>query len=259
MSSELLSFVEAYQTLLWHGFTIFLRIGAVMSVLPAFGEQSVPVRVKLALALAFTLVVTPALPPTQPFAITSFQTVIPFLLTEPIIGLTVGLGFRFFVIALQTAGVIAAQALSLSQILGGSAVDPMPALGQVLVVAGLALAVMTGLHVQVVHAIVLSYTLLPAGHFPDPSDLSSWGVAQIGKSFSLAFSLSAPFLIVSFLYNLTLGVINRAMPQLMVAFVGAPAITLGALVLLMLLAPVMLTAWIEALRVFSENPFGSMP
>jgi len=259
MSSQLLSFVEAYQTTLWHGFIVFLRIGAVMSVLPAFGEQSVPLRVKLALALAFTLVVTPALPVMQPVATMPFQAITPFLLTEPVIGLALGVGFRLFVIALQTAGVIAAQALSLSQILGGSAVDPMPALGQVLVVAGLALAVMAGLHVQVARAMVLSYTLLPMGQFPDLSDLSSWGIAQIGKSFSLAFSLSAPFLIVSFLYNLTIGVINRAMPQLMVAFVGAPAITLGALVLLMLLAPVMLTAWLEALRVFAENPFGSTP
>lgn len=257
MSSQLLSFLEAYQTNLWHGFIVFLRIGAVMAVLPAFGEQSVPVRVKLALALAFTVVVAAALPVKQPVVLTSFEAMMPHLFTEPVIGLALGMGFRLFVIALQTAGVIAAQALSLSQILGGSAVDPMPALGQVLVVAGLALAVMAGLHVQVARAMVLSYTLLPMGRFPDPGDLSSWGVAQIAKSFSLAFSLSAPFLIVSFLYNLTLGVINRAMPQLMVAFVGAPAITLGALVLLMLLAPLMLTAWIEALRVFSENPFGS--
>ena len=48
----------------------------------------------------------------------------------------------------------------------------------------------------------------------------------------LAFTLAAPFVLVSVLYNLTLGVINRAMPQLMVVFVGAPVITgLGLAVL----------------------------
>ena len=158
--------------------------------------------------------------------------------------------------ALQTAGVIAAQALSLSQILGGAGVDPMPALGQVLVISGLALAVMAGLHVQVARAMILSYDVLPAGQFPRPGDLSAWGVDRIARSFTLAFSLAAPFVIVSLLYNLTLGVINRAMPQLMVAFVGAPVITLGGLVLLMLLAPLMLSVWIDALGAFSVTPFG---
>ncbi|MFA5539020.1 MAG: flagellar biosynthetic protein FliR, partial [Gemmobacter sp.] len=44
-----------------------------------------------------------------------------------------------------------------------------------------------------------------------------------------------------------LGVINRAMPQLMVAFIGAPALTAGGLILLAVLAPVMLTIWMQAL------------
>ncbi len=56
------------------------------------------------------------------------------------------------------------------------------------------------------------------------------------------------------LYNLTLGIINRAMPQLMVVFVGAPAITAAGLVLLMLLAPVMLGLWAAALGEFIAAP-----
>ena len=35
------------------GFIVFLRVGAAMAVLPAFGEQTVPGRVRLVLALAF--------------------------------------------------------------------------------------------------------------------------------------------------------------------------------------------------------------
>ncbi|MFC3118840.1 flagellar biosynthetic protein FliR [Jhaorihella thermophila] len=46
----------------------------------------------------------------------------------------------------------------------------------------------------------------------------------------LPFSLSAPFVIASLLYNLTLGAINRAMPQLMVTLVGAPRDRLWRLV-----------------------------
>jgi flagellar biosynthetic protein FliR len=45
------------------------------------------------------------------------------------------------------------------------------------------------------------------------------------------------------------------MPQLMVAFVGAPAITAGGLVLLMLAAPLMLSIWVESMALFIMDPF----
>ena len=42
---------------------VFARVGAVMGLLPGFGEQMIPVRVRLALAVAFTMVVWPMLVP----------------------------------------------------------------------------------------------------------------------------------------------------------------------------------------------------
>jgi len=81
------------------------------------------------------------------------------------------------------------------------------------------------------------------------------GRQRISESFSLAFRLAAPFVILSVLYNLTLGVINKAMPQLMVAFVGAPVITFGAIALLLISAPIMLAAWLHAFESFLAAPF----
>lgn len=260
MNESIGQLLVIYQEALWHGFVVFLRVGSVVMVLPAFGEQSVPVRVKLSLAVCFTIIVALSVPfDSIPQPAYSMNGLIRYIIAEPINGLLLGLGFRLFVHALQTAGAIAAQALSLSQILGGSGVDPMPALGQVLVIAGLALAVMAGLHVQAAHAIILSYSLLPIGLLPSSEIFSQWGVAQFSKSFWLAFSLASPFLVVSVLYNLTLGVINRAMPQLMVAFIGAPAITFAALGLMMLASPFILLAWLDAFTSFSSNPFGNNP
>lgn len=45
------------------GFVVFLRIAAAMAFLPGFGEATVPARVKLAVAVAFTAVVAPAVSP----------------------------------------------------------------------------------------------------------------------------------------------------------------------------------------------------
>lgn len=242
---------------LWHGIVVFLRMSALVSVMPAFGERAVPMRVKLGVAVAFTLVIMPALPlqpaPPDPLLLARLA------VTEIVVGLTLGLGIRLFILALQTAGSMAAQSTSLSQILGGAAVEPIPAMGYVLTVGGLALAVMAGLHVRAAELLIYSYQLFPTGNFPQGRDLSTWGIGRISHAFTLAFMLAAPFVVTSVLYNLTLGVINRAMPQLMVAFVGAPVITLGGIFMLFLCAPIMLAVWADALMAFLANPLDPTP
>lgn len=242
---------------IWHGFAVFLRVAAITALLPGFGEQSVPVRIKLVLAIAFTLIVAPAI---STIAIpASFGELTFFILTEILAGLALGLGIRLFILALQTAGTIAAHATSLSQVFGGAGVDPMPAMGYVLIIGGIALAVMTGLHVKAAELIILSYDFMPMGRFTEGSVLSEWGVAQVARAFTLAFTLAAPFVILSVLYNVALGAINKAMPQLMVAFVGAPVITAGGLFVLLVSAPLILSVWVKTMDSFLANPFGPVP
>ncbi|MEH6834283.1 MULTISPECIES: flagellar biosynthetic protein FliR [Falsihalocynthiibacter] len=239
-------------------FFVFLRVGAALSLLPAFGEQSIPQRVRLGLAIAFTAVVYPAVSvEIRAYTMAEGQAWGGYA-SEILVGLILGLGLRLFVFSLQMAGSIAAQATSLSQILGSAQAEPTAAIGQLLLMAGLALAVMNGLHIRIAEAFILSYNVFGPGDVPQASDVSQWGVARIASAFSLAFSLAAPFVIASLVYNVALGVINRAMPQLMVAMVGAPAITLGGMALLLIVAPVLLAVWWDELSVFLQAPFGVM-
>lgn len=255
MMQALAELMELSQIGMLIGFIVFLRVGAAMALLPAFGEHSVPQRVRLVLALAFTAIVAPAVVDTVA-PLTGELGFVPLLLvTEALAGLIIGIALRMFVLALQMAGSIAAQATSLAQIFGGGAgVDPQPAIGHLLVVAGLALAVMAGLHVRLAEMIVISYDLLPPGKFPGAGSIGEWGVSHIARAFALAFTLAAPFVIASLIYNVALGVINRAMPQLMVAFVGAPAITAGALMMMLLVMPAMLSVWSGELSHFLVDP-----
>lgn len=238
------------QDLIWAAALVFLRVGAAMALLPAFGEQTVPQRVRLALALAFSAIVFPAVTPTMPSEV-SFSSVF----TEIAAGLMLGIGLRLFILALQIAGSIIAQATSLSQLFGGAGPEPQPAMSNMLVIAGLAIAVATGLHVRVAEALILSYQVIPAGRLPASADFATWGLSQITHAFSLGFSLAAPFTIAALLYNVAMGAINRAMPALMVSFVGAPALTGGGLILLALLAPVLLGVWHQSFAAFLSNPF----
>jgi flagellar biosynthetic protein FliR len=240
------------------GLMVFFRIGAMAFLMPVFGEQVVPARLRLGIALALTAVVAPAvtdkLPPVQDGA-----AMLPMLLTESAIGLVLGLTLRLFVLVLQMAAIQIAQASSLSQMVGGIAPEPQPAIGQLMTFAGLALAAKAGLGAHIAALTVQSYALLPAGRMPVVGDLSNWGLLRITAAFTLAFSLAAPFTIASVLYNLALGLVNRAMPQLSVTLIGAPALTFGALVLLVLTLPAMMMVWQGALDGFLSAPYAVPP
>ena len=237
-------------------FLVFLRVGAAMAVLPAFGEQSVPMRVRLVLALAFTAVVAPAVAPGLTGRLDG-GALATHLASETVAGLGLGLMVRLMVMALQMAGMIAAQAVSLSQMLGIPNVEPQPAIGHVMTTAGLALAAILGLHIRVAEALILSYEALPPGRLPDGAVVAEWGVAGVARAFGLAFSLAAPFLAAALVYNVALGAVSKAMPQLMVALVGAPAITLAGLALCAITMPLLLPVWAAAFEAVLADPFAA--
>jgi flagellar biosynthetic protein FliR len=249
--------MQISQDLFWLHAVVFLRVGPVISLFPGIGESTVSLRVKLALALAFTVICTPAVAPYLTGLSLPGSGFAWIAVTETTVGLIIGIGVRLLLLAMQTAGSIAAQATSLAQILGAAGTTPMPAMGHLLALGAIALAMLLGLHVRVAEMVIATYRVFPVGAMPDAAAVSQWGIAQVAGAFSLAFTLAAPFVIVSVLYNLTLGIINRAMPQMMVVFVGAPVITLGGLLMLFLLAPGMLNLWMRALEHFVSNPFGS--
>ncbi|TQF00824.1 MAG: flagellar biosynthetic protein FliR [Spiribacter salinus] len=254
MNQELADLLEVSQEYLAVGFFVMLRVGPIIGFMPGYGEAVVSVRVKLALGLCLTLAVLPLI---EPGNLPSERSeILATVFRETVLGLFFGLGMRFFVIALQTAGSMAAQATSLAQLFAGAAAEPMPAIGHLLVVSGLALAMIIGLPVRVIEFLDMTYRAFPLGGDYDLSRLAEWASGLVSRSFALAFSMAAPFLVMSLLYNLVLGVINRAMPQLMVAFVGAPVITAGGLIFLLIFGPIMLSLWWSAFDAFLSRPGG---
>jgi flagellar biosynthetic protein FliR len=228
----------------WTGFAVLLRVGAIVALLPAFGEQAVPARVKTAVAVALTLISAPAVgplvggPPSFP---AEFARI---LVAEPVTGLIFGFLLRLMIMALSMAGALVAQGLSLAQMFGaGPAAEPMPVFSHLLVGAGLALAAVLGLHVEAAQYVIQSYFAAPFGLILPADMVLQTAASAIAESFSIAISLAAPFLVAALVYNLAIGAINRAMPQLMVTFIGAPALTAGGLMLLIVTIPVALAHW----------------
>ena len=84
-------------------FVVFLRVGAAMAVLPAFGERSIPERVRLVLALAFTAIVAPAVAEVVLPSLSDGRSLVPVLAGEVVAGLALGLGLRLFVLGGSSA------------------------------------------------------------------------------------------------------------------------------------------------------------
>lgn len=225
---------------------IFLRVGCAVGFLPAFGDQSVPMRIRLGAAVLLTIAMTPAL---APLNVTLAQAWIP----EMVIGVFLGLMVRIIVLALMTAASIAANASSLSQVFPTQS-EPLPAIGHLFVLGGLAIGLQQGLHVRLVEYLLISYKILPAAQWTQSNLLAKMITAQGTRALELAFMLAMPFVIGGLLYNLALGAINRAMPQLMVTLIGAPALSLGSLILLALASPLLLQVWLDALNHLLMQP-----
>jgi len=241
---------------IWKVSLVLLRVGAAMALLPAFGEQTLSARVRLVAALAFTAIVAPAVFDSLPDAGSGY---LRSAAIEVVVGLALGLGLRLSVLAMQIAGMIAAQAMSLSQLTADTGPEPMPAVSQFLIVAILALAVGLGLHVRLAEFLVLSFQIVPSGSPIDSAVFAEWSLRETGRILALAFVLAAPFQVASLLYNLALGFISRAMPQLMVTMIGAPVLAIGGFALLALASPVLLAVWLKAFETSLAAPFQVAP
>lgn len=238
---------------------VFTRVAAVAFLLPGLGERGLALRLRLGAALALTLLLAPMVGPLVPLTPGTVPGVAAMLAAEATAGLTIGLAFRLLIFALQTAGMVAAYHMSITHLFGaGVSQEPEPTIATLLGMGGVVLALQTGLHVAAVSALAELYGVLPFGRFPEPADLGLWSVERVSEVFALGLSLALPFVAVGFAYNLALGALSRAMPQLLVALVGVPLLVFLGMLTLWLALPAIFRRWAEALAGVFADPLGGL-
>ena len=221
---------------------VFARIGTMVMLLPGLGELSVPVRVRLTVALVLAAVLVPLHRSAYALDLRSFGPVLAMLAQEMFIGAVLGLTARLTISALQVAGSVIAQQLGLGFV---TAVDPMMGqqtvlVGNFLTILGITLLFATDLHHLVIGALNDSYSLFQPGEIPLLGDVAALTTRTVATAFRIGIQLSAPFVVFGLLFNLGLGVLSRLMPQMQVFFVGLPiSILLGFLILLLVVGAMM--------------------
>lgn len=238
---------------------VFARVGSMLMVMPVLGDEQVPQRVRLIMALAICFVLLPVvmlnLPPTPATA----TALLGQLVSEILLGIALGGGARIMFNALSIAGsVIALQ----SGLASASILDPSIG-GQTVVVArfmgmvGMVMILATNTHHLFIAALVRSYSLFAPGAPLPAGDFAMMAIRLVSQCFALGIQIAAPFLLYGLLFNVGLGLMARLAPTMQVFFIAQPLSILLSFMLLLVLIGTMMTVFIdryaEALRPILGN------
>jgi flagellar biosynthesis protein FliR len=221
---------------------VFARMGAMVMLLPGFGESNIPVRVKLGIALLLTLIILPLHRADYHVDITSVTSLMVLMVHEIVIGIVLGATARVTLSALAVAGSVIAQQLGLGFV---TAIDPTQGqqgqlIGNFLTILGMTLLFATDTHHLVLAALNESYKIFSPGAFMPTGDVAALATRAFAEAFKIGLQLSAPFLVFGLVFNIGLGVLARLMPQMQVYFVGVPlSILAGFLIFAVVLAAMM--------------------
>jgi flagellar biosynthetic protein FliR len=221
---------------------VFARIGAMMMLMPGFGESNIPVRIKLSIALLLTLIILPLHRSAYQVDMSSLAPLLVLMLHEIVIGVVLGATARVTLSALQVAGSVIAQQLGLGFV---TAIDPTQGqqgllIGNFLSILGMTLLFATDSHHLVIAALNESYRIFAPGQLFPTGDVAALATKAFATAFKIGLQLSAPFLVFGLVFNLGLGVLARLMPQMQVYFVGVPlSILIGFLILALVITAIM--------------------
>jgi len=227
----------------WVGGVIwpFIRIGSMLVAAPIFGAGSVPVRIRLGLALVLAWALQPYLPPVPPIDPLSVQG---FLVSASQVLIGVAMGFILQMVF--SAMVLAGQAIALSMGLGFAVfVDPQsgaqaPTVSQIYIVLATLLFLSMNGHLMLIDMLVQSFKLMPVGLLTLGNSalwkIVTWG----GTMYAAALLVALPAVASLMLVNIAFGVITRAAPQLNIFAVGFPLTLILGFGLIMISLPTLL-------------------
>lgn len=226
---------------------VFARIGAMVMLLPGFGETNIPVRVRLGIALMLTLILLPLHRAAYHVDLNAMAPLLVMMVHEIIIGVVLGATARMTLAALQVAGSVIAQQLGLGFV---TSIDPTQGqqgalLGNFLTLLGLTLLFATDMHHLIIAALNDSYNIFAPGTLLPSGDVASLATRAFTTAFKIGIQLSAPFIVFGLVFNLGLGILARLMPQMQVYFVGVPLSILGGFLILAVIITTMMGTFLE--------------
>jgi flagellar biosynthesis protein FliR len=220
---------------------VMVRVSAMIMMVPAFGDATVPAAVKWGLSILITLLLFPIVKADMPPARdVGFLPLVLGIAGEVMIGIIIGLSARFIFAGIQLAGEIMGFQMGFSV---ASVVDPTSSV-QISVIAefqyllSLLLFLTVNGHHVFISAIAESYQAAPplSVHF---SGSLFQALLTLSKDiFVIAIKISAPVMAVLLFTNVAMGLVARTVPQMNIFIVSFPLQIAVGLVFIGMAAPV---------------------
>ncbi len=239
---------------------ILTRVTGLLAAFPLLGSEQLPLALRAALGAILSAILLPVVPVPA-----SLPGTIPGLVAlmagELAVGLLLGTVVAWIIEAASFAGALMDLQMGFSfvQFIDPSSSQSMSVSGSLLVQMASVLVFVTGLHHQMILALVDSYRVAPLGQ---GMPLQALGLVMLlGQLLAKGFQLAFPVLAVLFLMDLILGISGKFMPQLQLLQLSFPLkIALGLVILGLLLrelgpwlVPLFETAPRIALRLLSHG------
>jgi len=211
----------------------FVRIGAFVMVMPVIGGSFVPMPVRLILALALTLIISPILP---------YETTVEFLsiaglvliFQEVIVGIAMGFAVQLVFDAIALGGQVIAMSMGLgfAVFLDRERGVNIPVLGQLFLMLGMLIFLSLDGHLAMIRFLFDSFRILPIVN----GGLGRGAILNLlqwsSQVFIVAVKIALPAVTALLVVNLSFGVTSRAAPTLNLFAVGFPvAMLLGFVVI----------------------------
>lgn len=220
-------------------FLLFVRISALVSVLPFFSWRGIPALPKVGFAGLFAYLLYVAYQPADIALPHHFLLYIFAVGSEALFGLALG----FLVVLMLTAARVAGQLIDMESGLAmASVLDPqfgsqVSLYGQFYNVFALVFYLSVNGHHLLFTALARSVSLVPPGAAVFQAHLIPQFMLLFFQMFIIAFQLAAPVVAVLMFSDLALGLLSKTVPQLQVFMVGMPLKAGVALLIIYLIFP----------------------
>ena len=236
---------------------VMSRVGAAIMLLPGLAEEGMPLRVRVGLVFALTLLLVPTVEPLLPKPPASVPALFVMVCGELFAGGFLGWLARLIALALPAAGQVISLSTGMSSVLQPDANfgAQTAGIGRLYGLAAPVLLLASGAYMMPLSALAESYTAWPAGGTPASGDVIETVVRAVGAHFALALRLASPFMLMGLVWQMGLGLLSRLVPQLQIYFAALPGQVLGGLLLLALLSGSLAHVWLSA----AADGFGRLP
>lgn len=230
------------------------RIAAIIATAPVLGARYVPVRIKIFMVLALTMIIAPnvpSVPEVDPISLPALAIIVQQLVIGAATGLLMAMVFSAFVIG----GEIIATKIGLGF---ASVVDPQmgvqtPVISQFYVVLLTLVFMSLNGHLVIIRELANSFTSIPISAQGLERDTFWQLVAWADHMFKGAVLMALPAITTLLIVNVALGIIMRAAPQFNILSVGFPVTLMVGFIVMLVTLPVVVPQFVQAIEVGIEG------